>query len=230
MSSLRPSSPDLAHLSTLEPLQTAAERAADVIRENIFEGRFQPGMALPENSFAQALQVSRNTIREAFRYLIGEHLLAYEPHKGVSVRRLTAADVRDIYGLRRMIEGAAIQLLVEGKGALDKPGLQASFLEGDEAAEKGNWVEAGTANLRFHSQIVDLHNSPRLIEFFRRLMTEMRLGFLALPDPKAFHEPYWQRNHKLLNLLLTGEYRRAHDELVKYLDDAASQVVQAVEA
>src|SRR5919198_3721561 len=94
----------LSDLPALQPLPTAAERAADVIRENIFEGRFAPGTALPEAALSKALQVSRNTIREAFRTLTGEHLLAYEAHRGVTVRWLTVDDITDIYRLRRMFE------------------------------------------------------------------------------------------------------------------------------
>ena len=49
-----------------------------MIRQNVFEGRFAPGTALPETALPAALQVSRNTVREAFRTLTAEHLLAHE--------------------------------------------------------------------------------------------------------------------------------------------------------
>ena len=86
---------DMSDLA-LEPLPTATERAADLIRDNIFEGRFAPGTPLPEAALSSALHVSRNTVREAFRILIGEHLLTHEARKGVVVRKLSADDVRDI--------------------------------------------------------------------------------------------------------------------------------------
>src|SRR5262245_38912641 len=110
---------NLADLPPLPPLPTAAERAADVIRDNIFEGRFAPGTALPEAALSMALQVSRNTVREAFRTLTSEHLLTYEAHKGVMVRWLTADDVRDIYRLRRMFELGALDLAIESRHELN---------------------------------------------------------------------------------------------------------------
>lgn len=220
----------LLNLPSLDPLPTAAERAAAVIRDNIFEGKFPPGTPLPENKLAQALQVSRNTVREAFRTLIDEHLLTYEAHKGVSVRWLVAEDVRDIYALRRMLELSAIDALAAGPGALDRAALMDSLAAGDRAAETNDWVAAGTANLRFHAQIVAVHNSSRMNEFFRRLMTEMRLGFLALSDPQAFHEPYLRRNHEIAEHLLAGKLAQARAALAEYLDDAVRQVAQAVDA
>ena len=79
---------DMSDLPSLLPLPTAAERAADVIRENVFEGRFAPGTALPEAALSAALQISRNTVREAFRTLTAEHLLTHEPHKpGLETRQ-----------------------------------------------------------------------------------------------------------------------------------------------
>lgn len=213
-------------LSPVAPMPTVAERAADAIRGGIFEGRFGPGTALPESALAKALGVSRNTVREAFRALMGEHLLTYEPHRGVAVRSLTAGDVRDIYRLRRMHEVAAVDLLRTGGATVDAVRLRSTAAAGRTAADRGDWSAAGTANLRFHAEIVALHGSPRLDEFFRRLMTEMRLGFLALPE--AFHGPYVARNGALCEDLVAGRHAAARRALVSYLDDAMAEVVAAV--
>jgi len=78
-----------------------------------------------------------------------------------------------------------------------------------QAARAGDWTAAGTANLHFHSRIAALHRSTRVDELFRRLMTELRLGFLALPDPRAFHEPYLRRNRHLAGLIQRGDVDRA---------------------
>src|ERR1700758_2873006 len=115
----------LSGLPPIPPLPPAAERAADLIRQYIFEGRFAPGMPLPEAGLSAALQGSRNTVRESFRTLIGEHLLIHEPHKGVTVRWLSPDDVHDIYKLRRMFELSALDLLIQGQEKLGKDELDA---------------------------------------------------------------------------------------------------------
>lgn len=218
----------LADLPSLAPLPTAAERAADLIRENIFQGGFRPGAALPETALARALGVSRNTVREAYRRLITEHLLAYEVHKGVTVRRLAPDDVRDIYRLRRMHELSAIEELRSGAATLDDGGLRDSVVAGQRAGAADDWVGAGTADLRFHAEIVAVHGSPRLNGFFRRLMTEMRLGFLALTDPHAFHAPYLVGNADICEHLIQGRWDQAHTALRRYLDAAEHEVARAV--
>jgi DNA-binding GntR family transcriptional regulator len=218
---------NLPELPSLEPMPTAAERAATLIREYIFEGKFQPGMPLPEASLAASLHVSRNTVREAYRTLMSEHLLTYSPHKGVTVRSLTAEDVRDIYDLRRLLELRAVDRLSAGADFELTP-LAVANAEGQMAKVSGKWQEVGTANLRFHAALVATLGSVRTDEFFARLMTELRLGFLAVANPAWFHGEFLDRNVALLDLLSRHEYDKARTALTRYLTDAETPVLTAV--
>ena len=222
----------MSGLPPIQPLPTAAQRAADLIRQYIFEGRFAPGTPLPEASLSAALQVSRNTVREAFRTLMSEHLLVHEPHKGVTVRWLTADDVLDIYKIRRMFELSVLDLAAQGQlePAKNELGEIGTLLaEAETAAANGDWAQVGTANLRFHGLLVEMHRSERINDTFRRLMTELRLGFLAHEDPASFHGPFLARNRRIYELIMTGELDDARDELGSYLDDAEQDVMRAVQ-
>jgi len=219
---------DMSDLPSLQPLPTAAERAADVIRDNVFEGRFAPGTPLPEAALSAALQISRNTVREAFRTLTAEHLLTHEPHKGVMVRELTADDVHDIYKLRRLFELSAFDLAIETQRLLDVTQIGKIVAEGERLASDGLWLEVGTANLRFHEVIVGIHRSARIAEVFRRLMTELRLGFLAVTDPAALHGSFVARNRAIHGAMAEGRLRDAQVDLAVYLDDAEDMVVKAI--
>jgi DNA-binding GntR family transcriptional regulator len=211
-------------LPSLEPVPTAAERAAGLIREYIFEGKFQPGLALPEASLAASLHVSRNTVREAYRALMNERLLAYSPHKGVTVRWLTSSDIRDIYALRRVLEFAAVDGL---SASFDQGPLAAAVADAQVAADKKRWHEVGTANLRFHAALVATLGSVRTDEFFAGLMTELRLGFLAVADPPRFHGGFLKRNQALLELLSHARFAEARTLLEQYLADAEIPVIEA---
>ena len=95
---------------------STAERVAEILRERIIEGLFRPGQKLSEKEIGDALAVSRNTLREAFRLLSHERLLVHELNRGVFVRSLTADDVRDIYQVRRVIELSAVRQAREASG------------------------------------------------------------------------------------------------------------------
>jgi DNA-binding GntR family transcriptional regulator len=91
---------------------STAERVADLLRRRITEGDLAPGSRLSEEQLVQVLKVSRNTLREAFRFLAHEGLLVHVLHRGVFVTELDEAGVVDLYCVRRMIECTA-RLLAE---------------------------------------------------------------------------------------------------------------------
>lgn len=204
-----------AGLGALPRAPTTVDLAAGAVREHIMAGRFGPGAALPETGLAQSLGVSRNTVREALRVLAAEHLVTVEPNRGVFVRRLTRADVADIYSARRHLE----------LGAVDRLATTATGFAIPAAAPD---LPPAEANRAFHVQLVAVHGSRRIDEFFARLMTEMRLGFLALPDPDAFHASYLPRNRAIADLLRAGAFGPARAALATYLADAEAQVGEAV--
>ena len=96
---------------------STAERVADVLRELIISGDLPPGTPLREQQLVASLEVSRNTIREAFRLLGRERLVVYQLHRGVAVRQLDEHDVHDIYRTRRPLELMAIEYSAEAPPA-----------------------------------------------------------------------------------------------------------------
>lgn len=195
----------------------AAERVAAALREQIIEGRFRPGQALRETSLAGSLGASRNTVREAFRLLAHDGLVEHAPHRGVTVRTLTVADVADIYRIRRALE----QL---GLDRVEAPVLAQVTATATALADARDWLGVSTQDLRFHREIVAALDSPRLDAMFTRLLAELRLAFATMPDLPGFHGPFVGRNQRLVDLLADGDRTGARGELAAYLDDAERQL------
>jgi DNA-binding GntR family transcriptional regulator len=208
-----------------------AERVTEILREQVTSGLFVPGTRLSEEAIGEALGVSRNTLREAFRLLGHEHLVVHELNRGVFVRVLTAADVTDLYLLRQIIEGSALKM-AGGDPAVDLGKLTRVVEDADSAAADDLWLEVATLDLQFHQEIVALARSPRLDEIMRRLLAELRLAFHvmsgSLSSLREFHEPYLLRNRKLTTLLEKKRFNQAAQELRAYLDDAHAQLVVAL--
>ncbi|MCR6484146.1 GntR family transcriptional regulator [Amycolatopsis sp. OK19-0408] len=218
-------SPGLAADRGLVSRKSTAERVAGVLRKRIAEGFFLPGGRLSEQDIGNALGVSRNTLREAFRLLTHERLLAHELNRGVFVRIPSVEDVVDIYRVRKIIECAAV------RGVTAKPDTFARIKEkvdiGDEAARSGNWKDLGTANVWFHQELAALSGSERVNELVGRLIAELRLVFHIMAEPRRFHERYLPRNHEILDRIEAGDGPGAEQLLMKYLEDAEEQLVGA---
>ena len=215
---------------------STAERVAAILRDRITEGQLPPGTRLAEEAIGEALGVSRNTLREAFRLLTHERLLVHELNRGVFVRTLSEQDVVELYRVRRMIEIAALRALREvGPEALEvDPSGRDLFakaadavFDGEQAARQDRWLDVGTANIRFHRALVELAGSPRIEDFMTQILAELRLVFHVMRDPRRFHEPYIARNREVLEALQQADIAAAEELLARYLDDAEHQLVQA---
>lgn len=201
---------------------STAERAANWLRGQITEGHYKPGEKLSEAALQDELQISRNSLREAFQILTQERLLSYEQYKGVSVRNLRTQDVIDLYRVRTVIECGAISA---ARDDADLDAVAAAVAEGERAESRADWRGLGSANIHFHQAIVALADSPRLTDMMRGVLAELRLVFHKMTDVRRFHEPYLDRNREILGLLRDGDRAAAVETLRDYLGIAERQLV-----
>ena len=203
---------------------STVEWVVDSLRTRITEGYFPPGQRLSEEALGEALEVSRNTLREAFRLLTHERLLEHRRNRGVFVRNLRTEEVAELYRIRALLEGAALGAVTADS---DLSELRTAVEDGEAAAERAQWQAAGTANIHFHQAVVALAGSPRLTDYLRGLFAELRLAFLVVDDPQRLHEPYIPRNRSLLTLLEQGDVAGAQRELTGYLELAQRELIAA---
>lgn len=188
---------------------------ADELRTRIIDGDFAPGSRLSESALSEQLQVSRNTLREAFRVLAEQGLVEHVPHRGVSVAAPGIADVIDIYRARRVIECTALRSSEPEHPAVQL--MRNAVAEAEQHLPSEDWLRVGSANMAFHDAIVALADSPRLARTYRDVAAELRLVFLEIDDPRALHEPFVRKNRVVLAALLEHGPAAAADELERYL-------------
>ena len=80
-----------------------SEKVYRFLRDGIAEGRYQTGDCLVEMKIAEELGVSRTPVREAMKLLCHEGLLTAQPRRGMSVTRLTPAQVAEAQQLCNLL-------------------------------------------------------------------------------------------------------------------------------
>jgi DNA-binding GntR family transcriptional regulator len=214
-------------LPPLPRRSSTAESAAEVLRSQIANGRLVPGAKLREEHVASALSISRNTVREAFRLLSHERLVDHTLHRGVFVRAVSAEDVRSMYLTRRLVEPLGIE------AALAAPAVVRHLGEVTEsaadAASREDWVAVGTADIEFHRILMSACGSSHLSAMFDRLLAELRLAFLQMPQGQSLHEPYRHRNRHLVDLIEAHDGAAALSELDDYLVSAERTLLDALD-
>jgi GntR family transcriptional regulator of gluconate operon len=174
----------VAKQSALTPLaapRSLAEDAADRIREQILSGGFGPGEHLVEAKIAEQLAISRGPVREAFKLLRAEGLLKEEPRRGTFVVSLSAADVREIYGLRAALESRAARTLARRRDPDAITRLRALADEIDASVRAGSAARVSRADLAFHHALCELCGNGRILEVFDRYVPTLR-GLLRLDE------------------------------------------------
>lgn len=86
-----------------------AETVYRRIRSDLLRGRIRPGARITEEWAAAHYRVSRTPVREACRRLAEEGLLTHRPRRGYSAPIIDAAEVSDLYDVRRALEVLAVR-------------------------------------------------------------------------------------------------------------------------
>jgi DNA-binding GntR family transcriptional regulator len=209
--------------------ESSAEQLARVIREQVLQGAIPPGTPLREAQVVASAGVSRSTAREALRLLAFEGLVEHSLHRGATVRQLTAADIEDVYRVRRLIETAAadaVDLTPDRRSA-----LTAALEELERAAGARDWASLVEADLAFHRALVALLGSERLDRLQRSLELELRLAFsITAFVEREFDDPDpIVADHRLiLEHLLDGDGERFRARLLDHLDHHEQSVIHAL--
>lgn len=172
----------LGDLEDLRPVTrpSTAELIADQIRSAIVRGALGPGEQLGEAELAAHFQVSRGPLREAMQRLLSEGLLYSIRNRGIFVTELTFDDVVDIYRSRWVIEGGALDLVLDGRREQTWKALEPAIEEMRTAAEREDATGVSDGDRRFHEILVASADSPRLVRAARTLLVETRMCLGAL--------------------------------------------------
>jgi DNA-binding GntR family transcriptional regulator len=217
------------NLAELEPVERRSTAAivADRLREAIMRGTFPPGTQLGEVELAGRLGVSRGPLREAMQWLVAEGLLRSERHRGLFVRDLDAADVRDVYAARAAVERAAGLLLISGDREAAVERLCASLAAMEEAA--GDPVALADADHAFHHEFVAASGSPRLRRMADALLVETRMCLAALQNTAPPASALIAEHRELLDAVRTGDAARLTTVLESHMADAVNRILAPIE-
>lgn len=155
--------------------QSLGEQLAGSLRLQIVNGELEPETHLVEDSLAEQHGVSRGPVRDAFRILSAEGLIA-DRRRGFFVKPFTADDVDELYSLRYAIESLACSLAVSQAEPNDWREARVFVREMAGHANLKDWHGFAVSDLAFHGEFYRLSGHQRL----QSLWTQYRPTFGAL--------------------------------------------------
>ena len=210
----------------LEPLAQASTPSiiADRLRDAIGHGDLPAGAQLYEAELARTFGVSRGPLREGLQRLTQEGLLVSIRNRGVFVTEMTPENVRDMYAVRGAVERAAIQLILQRDPQAAAKSLTAIC---DEMAEAGSVADRSEFDIRFHEELVQLSQSPRLSRVHRTVMTETRMCIHALADSYELSDDRVAEHRAIAAAIAAGDSAAADRLMIDHMQDAVVRLVPA---
>ena len=118
------------------------------------------------------------------------------------VPRLTAADVQDLFNLRIALETDAARRVVEARA--DVTGMESALLDMEAITGEQPWDEIVDIDLRFHRELIDAIDSPRMRRTFASLQSELRL-LLAQMKPHYDRPDQLGAEHRIVYDAVAGQ-------------------------
>ncbi|TDQ89385.1 GntR family transcriptional regulator [Paraburkholderia silvatlantica] len=211
-----------------KPYRTIQEYVLGTLRAEILQGVYTAGTRLRQEEVARRLGVSTTPVREAFRDLRAEGLVAIDPNKGVEVRGLTADDVSEIYELRMMLEPvlAARACLRVSTAQLDAAQASHDAMSG-AAPSPEQWA---LLNEEFHQHMMQCEAHTRLFEVVRGLSLLARpyvaLSMYVQPDIMASNN---DEHAQLLRAWRTRAAATVHEQTRVHLLNTRNAIVACVD-
>ncbi len=206
--------PSLEQIAQQRPEHArSTEWAASVLRTGMNNGVLVPGAKLGEQHLSGVLEVSRNTLRQAFMVLEAQNLVERIPNRGVFVLSPGNEQIKEMFTMRWAIQAAAIDVAPVGEIAE----ARAALTQGRQARERGSVLGMASSNQEFHRALVDAAGSARLSSAMESVLAEMRLLFFSQVTVPGFHASFIEKNAKILELVEGGDREKAKKQLREYL-------------
>lgn len=158
---------------------TLATEVRSELERMIVEGQLAAGEKLNEAVLANAMGVSRGTVREAIRSLADSGLIDLIANRGAFVHQTTLDEVRNLYELRgavfamacaaaarRVREGGERELIARLRRNLDA-------MEG--VRERDDRAAYYELNIAFHDMLLQAARNPKAKTIYDNLVREMHL-------------------------------------------------------
>lgn len=204
------------------------EVAFQHIKRQIIEGNLKPGIWLREQDLADAMQISRAPIREAFNQLEREGFIEIVPRKGAKVISLSEKEVEDIFEIRETLESLAIQKSLQNI-PLDRLDQIAKKFEqfNLKAIEKNNRLNYLVLDKQLHDLLIQRCDNNMLIKLLASIQEKVHWlrGFSL--DTHSFSQSI-EEHLAIIHAIQIKNEKLVLSNLVRHLERAKESIISEI--
>lgn len=161
--------------------KSQAQIAYETIKRSILRWELAPGEHVSELQLSTSFGFGRAAVRSALTRLSHERLIRPIPRHGYVIEPLTLKHVRDMFGVRLIVEPAAARLAAQIASEDEIAGLEAINLRCAHRAGPINEIALRDANKEFHVALARASGNERLAEITSTALDDLQ-RILYLPQ------------------------------------------------
>ncbi|MFT3720810.1 GntR family transcriptional regulator [Pseudorhodoferax sp.] len=154
---------------------STTDQIVESITNAIVEQRLMPGTKLVEQQIADVFAVSRTVVRQALNQLARSRLVTLLPARGAFVSTVSAEEARQVFELRRLVEGGMARELAARITDAQVAELRAHLREEQDAVRRGDVTGRTRLLTDFHVVLARLLGNDVLAELISDLLSRSQL-------------------------------------------------------
>lgn len=221
------------------------QEIVDQVFESILRGDLKPSDKLSsEKELCEIFGVSRVTVREAIRSL--EQYGIIEVRQGSqggayikevdldsvvgqigNALRMTNVTFQHLAEARAVLEESIVRKLISSKmDQEDVTRLKENIDKAQNYFENNRDNERLFTNFEFHTMIAEMTQNPIII-LMHKLIVDLSLYFFQNVEPSvAMIRKTFEDHKKILELLRTGEFKKASDFCSRHIEEVSTRIVK----
>jgi len=213
------------------------KRAADLseiafqrLRQAILTGELKEGDRVRESRLAAEWDIGVTPLREAVRRMAAIGYFILEPNHAPVVRKLSGADIREIYALRELLECFALRRGWETIRQCDLKRLGALVEKANTATTKNRRLQAQFAlDAELHQLWVSPEKTPWLASILERLLTYRPNLMKVLAAHATFVDEAFHEHRQILAALKKRDIDLAVEHLGHHIQKSGSVLAELTE-
>lgn len=202
------------------------EKAYDILKELILTGRLEQGKLHNEKRLAEVLGVSRTPVREALLELSREGMVSFVPSKGVKVRKITVKQVKEVFELRRIIEGYIIKNIAKQLRTADLEKIEKIITKQEKLGSREGEVAFIEMDKEFHLFMASKMGNQQIEAILQNLRDQIHLmGIRAIKD-QSRSQQVLKEHHRIFAALKKRDPKKAYDELMRHLNNTEKILIE----
>lgn len=199
------------------------------LKKGIIRGELKRGKRVFIDQISREINVSRTPVREAILKLEQEGLMKKISNGGFIVSRFSEKDIKEIFGIRSVLEGYAGWLAVANVNESRIASLIKIIRQSEKYLVQNNIDALSEINDTFHDKINRWSGSDRLYHMIQELRDYIMIYRLAILKTEGKPEISVSDHKMILNAIKSGNAEKTRELIQDHISKGLNIILKEIE-